>query len=207
MAISNSELKTLFNKQAGQYEKLRKKKKTIDTKWRKELLSTAAGHILEVSVGAGTNFKFYPKDAVVTAVDISDAMITKAKEAALDTGITTSFINAPVEELQFEPGSFDTIVSTLSLCAYEDPVSVLNQFNQWCRKDGYILLLEHGASKYTLVHWLQNKLDRFQYRRIGCHANREILNIVQQSTLQIKMYKRKLMGIFFLVWAKPGSGN
>lgn len=201
--MNNNDLALLYNKQADKYAKLRKKKKSFDHEWRKQLLSFARGRILEVSVGAGANFKFYPKDSEIIAIDLSEAMIEKAKESALDAGIKASFINSKVEGLDFETGSFDTIVSTLSLCAYDDPVHVLNLFNKWCKKDGIVLLLEHGASKYLLVHWLQNKLDGFQYRKIGCHANRDVLKIVKSSDLKIKMYDRKLLGAIYLIWAKP----
>jgi len=76
--MEKSKLIKLYDKQAAQYERLRKKKKSFDDKWRKRLLSFAKGKILEVSVGAGANFKFYPIDAEVTAVDISADMIEKA---------------------------------------------------------------------------------------------------------------------------------
>jgi len=132
-------------------------------------------------------------------------MIEKAKEAAADADIKATFITSSVEDLNFETGSFDTIVSTLSLCAYNDPVHLLNLFNRWCKKNGLILLLEHGVSRYKLFHWLQNRFDNLQYRRIGCHANRDILHIVKDSGLKIKMYERKLFGIMYLIWAKPNK--
>jgi len=201
--MNKKELTALYNRQANSYARLGKKKKTIDHNWRSELLAFAKGKILEVSVGAGANFKFYPRDAEVTAVDMSNAMLQKAKEAAHDAGIDATFINAPVEELNFDPGSFDTIVSTFSLCAYEDPVKVLNTFSTWCKKDGLILLLEHGVSKFGLVHWIQNRLDNYQYRRIGCHANRDIMGIVKKAQLPVRMYERKLFGVIYMIWARP----
>ena len=203
--MEKNELVSLYDKQAKQYDKLRKKKMSFDRKWRKRLLSFAKGKILEVSVGAGANFKFYPAGIDITAVDISEAMIEEAREAAADSGITVTFITSAVEDLNFEQESFDTIVSTLSLCAYNDPVHVLKLFNRWCRKNGLILLLEHGVSKYELVHWVQNKFDNFQYRKIGCHANRDILQIVKDSGLKINMCERKLFGIIYLVCANPNK--
>ena len=193
----------MYDGQAGVYDNLRRRKKFFDHGWRQRLLSAAKGEILEVSVGAGANFKFYAADAAVTAVDLSPAMIEYAKAAARDSGIKAEFITAKVEELDFGPGRFDTVVSTLSLCAYDDPVYVLNGFSRWCKKDGIILLLEHGISRYGWIHWLQNRFDALQYRKIGCHANRDILGIVRQSGLQINRYERKLLGALYLIWAKP----
>ena len=194
----------LFNSQANQYEKRRKKKKSWDNKFRKELLSFSRGKILEVSAGAGANFRFYPPGVSITAVDASPAMISKAIIAADDCGVKADFITSFVEDLAFHRENFDTIVSTLSLCSYDDPIKILNIFNLWCKKDGVILLLEHGASKYRFISWFQDRYDRFQYRRIGCHSNRDILDIVKRSDLEIKISKRRALGILYIIQASPG---
>ena len=47
--------------------------------WRKKLWAKAEGHhILEVGVGTGKNFAYYPPKAQVTAVDFSPAMLKQA---------------------------------------------------------------------------------------------------------------------------------
>jgi len=56
--MTKNELIKLYDKQATQYDELRRKKKTFDQKWRKQLLSFAKGKILEVSVGAGQILNF-----------------------------------------------------------------------------------------------------------------------------------------------------
>jgi 2-polyprenyl-3-methyl-5-hydroxy-6-metoxy-1,4-benzoquinol methylase len=201
--MEKQDRENLFNRQASRYGKRSKKKSTYDSKWRKELLAFAKGRILEVSVGAGANFGFYPKNAVITAVDLSSEMIKKARESAAESGIEAEFIQSTVEDLDLAPESFDTIVSTLSLCSYDDPSLVLHHFNSWCRKDGLILLLEHGLSKYRFIHWIQNRFDKFQYKKIGCHTNRDILGLVRNSGLRIRMYERKFLGAIYLIWAKP----
>jgi ubiquinone/menaquinone biosynthesis C-methylase UbiE len=201
--MKNQEVENIYDRQATLYGKRRKKKNTLDHRWRKQLLAFARGKILEVSVGAGANFAFYPKNTEITAVDLSGEMIKKARESAEDSGIRAEFIQSAVEDLDFASESFDTIVSTLSLCAYDNPVYILELFKKWCGKNGIILLLEHGISKYRFVHWIQDRLDTFQYRKIGCHANRDIMALVRQSGLRIKMYERKFLGAIYLIWARP----
>ncbi len=203
--MEKEELIHLYNKQARLYEKLRKKKKGFDRLWRKQLLSSAKGNILEVSVGAGANFKFYPAHVTVTAVDISSVMIEKAKQAALEAHVQADFIVNDIESLDFPARSFNTIVSTLSLCAYNEPIQVLNLFNKWCKDDGVILFMEHGLAKYPIMQWVQHKIDNFQYKKIGCHADRDIVQLIEDSALEIIKYERKMFGIMYLVWAKKGG--
>ncbi|MFI5153949.1 MAG: class I SAM-dependent methyltransferase [Chitinophagales bacterium] len=192
-----------FDKQANLYGRIRKKRKYIDHQWRRQLLHAARGKTLEVSVGAGANFRFYPRLEEITAVDLSPVMLEKAREAAMDAGLNVHLILSTVEDLNFEPGSFDTIVSTFSLCGYDDPEMILNLFGNWCKKDGQILMLEHGASKWLPILWLQNLFDPLQFRRIGCHANRRILEIVSRSDLQILKQERKFFGAIYLISAMP----
>ncbi|MFC4617728.1 class I SAM-dependent methyltransferase [Camelliibacillus cellulosilyticus] len=70
----------IFNRQAKQYER-QAEHQTLGV-WRKQLLSSARGNILELAVGAGNNFPFYPPGAEVTAVDFSPLMLEKAKKIA-----------------------------------------------------------------------------------------------------------------------------
>jgi len=48
--------------------------------WRKRLWAKVEGHhILEVGVGTGKNFDYYPKDARITAIDFSGQMLKQAE--------------------------------------------------------------------------------------------------------------------------------
>lgn len=73
-----------------------------------------------------------------------------------------------------------------------------------CRAEGKILLLEHGRSDRE---WL----GRFQDRRadsfakpLGCHWNREPLELVKQAVLKVVRARRAFFGIFHLIEAMPG---
>ncbi|HKO80254.1 MAG TPA: hypothetical protein VJU78_07670, partial [Chitinophagaceae bacterium] len=100
-----------------------------------------------------------------------------------------------------EQQSFDTIVSTFSLSAYQNPSFVLNLFNTWCKPDGVILLLEYGLSKYDIVNWMQRRWATYHYRKTGTHINRDMLRLISQSRLRIKKVEVKYAGIVYLVWA------
>jgi len=88
-----------FDKQAAKYA--RKRKKQEQNKWRRQIFQFVRGKTLEVAVGAGMNFAFYPKDIEYTGVDFSPRMIDQAKEAAKIYGIKADFILSDVESLNF----------------------------------------------------------------------------------------------------------
>ena len=193
----------IFNRQAIKYAR-RRYKKGIDHKWRKELLQDLEGNILEVAVGAGANFRFYSKEAKVTAVDISPDMLNHAKLSASENRINAVFVLDNIENLSFAPGSFDAIVSTFSLCAYDRPVDLLNHFNIWCKPGGQILMLEHGVGNNALMKWGQQIVDPLQYKLAGCHLNRDIRALIGLSDLELVSLRRKMLGMIYLVQAVPG---
>jgi ubiquinone/menaquinone biosynthesis C-methylase UbiE len=199
--LNNEKLIRKFNRQAKMYE-MRRKKNT-EKKWREKLISCAKGKVLEVAVGAGANFHFYPQDVEVTAVDFSEDMLRKAKESAVDNGIQAEFIQSDVEALSFPDGSFDTIVSTLSFCGYEDPNIVLKAFQKWCKPNGQILLMEHGISSNRLVGILQSVADPLFKKVVGCHLNRDIIQILQESNIHIHKVEHYMLSTVHLIWAAP----
>ncbi|WP_110933311.1 class I SAM-dependent methyltransferase [Paenibacillus bouchesdurhonensis] len=187
----------IFDRQAKTYEKRRKKLQMAGE--RSRLLRHAAGKVLEVSVGAGNNFPFYPSAVHVTAVDFSPKMIEKAKEAAAEFAMDCELLVSDVESLEFPENSFDTVVSTLSLCAYQKPEVVLGKMKAWVKDRGNILLFEHGISTNPTYSWFQNRLDGLSVKLIGCHQNRDILEMVNDAGIEIVHLERMMINSVFLI--------
>lgn len=177
--------------------------KHIEDKWRKHLLSQATGNVLEVSVGTGENFYHYPKHVKVTGTDLSARMVNIAKRTAVENGIHADFIVSPSEELEFKLNSFDTVVSSFSIAEYDDPVWVFNKFCKWCKPGGRVLLLEQGLSKYALIRSIQKRFGPSYYRKNGVHIDRDIIQLIRKSELDIQKIERKLAGIIHIVCASP----
>lgn len=192
----------IFDKQAERYDKLRESR-SEQHRWRRQLLSHAKGSVLELAVGAGANFPFYPDDVQVTAVDFSGMMLEKAKKAAGRYKVEASFIQADIEELSFPEGSFDTVVSTLSLCSYDEPQTVLSRMKRWCKPNGILLFMEHGISSKAVVSAIQRTLNPVLYRTIGCHHTRNISSLIDQAGFSIVSVERHWLDMFYIIRAKP----
>lgn len=203
--MNNEKLVRTFDKQARMYEARRKKQ--TQKIWRKRLIRCAKGTVLEVGVGAGANFPFYPKDVVVTAIDFSKEMLNKAEVAADECGLHAEFVHTNIESHDFPDNSFDTIVSTLTFCGYKNPIVLLNKFNKWVRDDGQILLMEHGISSNRIIGTIQNAVDPLFLKVVGCHQNRDINQILQQSGIDIIKAERHFLDTVHLVWAKPNRNT
>ena len=190
-----------FDKQANKYNKLRTHDKTF--KYRQKIFADIHGEVLEVGIGVGLNFPLYNRDVELTGVDFSEEMLKGARQAAKEYPFQTTLIQEDVETIDFPENSFDVIVSSGTLCGYQNPLDVLNNFQKWCRPEGRILLLEHGISSSTPLAWLQKSLDPLAVKMVGCHANRDISGLVKSSKLQLIREERYLGGNVYLIWAKP----
>ncbi|WP_195574258.1 class I SAM-dependent methyltransferase [Paenibacillus sp. 1001270B_150601_E10] len=191
----------IFDKQAAQYDKRRED--PLQRKWREKLISTAEGKVLEVAVGAGANFPYYPASVSVTATDFSEAMLTKARRAASAYRSDVSFICSDTEELAFEAHSFDTVISTLSMCSYPNPIKVLHNMRRWCKPGGRLLLMEHGISSKQAVSVIQKTLNPLLYRYTGCHHTRDVMGMMHEAGITIEREERYWLGMVHLIWARP----
>ncbi|MBS3680376.1 class I SAM-dependent methyltransferase [Ornithinibacillus massiliensis] len=175
--------------------------------WREKLIKSAYGKVLEVGVGVGANFPHYDKQKVseIIGVDFSKEMIKSAEQQAITNQLHVHFIHQDVDTLSLQSNSFNSIVSTLTLCSYPDPVKTLNKYNDWCQEDGAVLFLEHGLSSNILLSMTQKVVDPLYRRFSGCHCDRDILKIMEASKLQVKHFEQYWSGMVSLIWAKPNK--
>ncbi|MUK90635.1 methyltransferase domain-containing protein [Ornithinibacillus sp. L9] len=190
-----------YDKQAKKYNKRRNNDQV--NKYRQRIFQEATGKVLEVAIGSGLNFPFYSRDIELTGLDFSHEMLKTAENAAKDYPFKTTLMQKDVETVKFNENSFDTIISSGSLCAYQEPVNVLNNFQKWCKPEGKILLMEHGISTNKLLAGVQKSLDPLMLKVVGCHQNRNISDIVKKSDLKLIKEERYLVGYLYLIWAKP----
>ncbi|WP_274362812.1 class I SAM-dependent methyltransferase [Paenibacillus thermotolerans] len=191
----------IFDKQARQYDRRRENPK--EARWRQQLIRHAKGEVLEIAVGAGANFPYYTPGVKVTATDFSEAMLEKAKQAAARYRLDAQFIRGDMDEMDFPDQSFDSVVSTLSMCSYADPLTVLKKLNRWCKPGGNILLMEHGISTNAAVSAVQKTLNPMLYRLLGCHHTRDIPGLVRAAGIDIAATESYWFDMVHLIWAKP----
>ncbi|AZS15760.1 class I SAM-dependent methyltransferase [Paenibacillus lutimineralis] len=190
-----------FDKQSALYEENTRKRMLKE--WRQHLIEGIYGDVLEIAVGTGANFPYYDMTSVrLTAADFSPMMLKRAAGIADELQMQVNFIESDIEKLQLPGQSFDGIVSTLSLCGYDDPVQVLRNIKRWCRPGGQIRLMEHGLGSNILLQSAQHVVNPIARKISGCHWNRDIVQMVKDSSLQIERMERHWGGMIHLIWAR-----
>jgi ubiquinone/menaquinone biosynthesis C-methylase UbiE len=168
----------------------------IAKRLRRRLLRRASEEVLEVAVGTGANFPYYPEGCRITAVDVSLEMLEVARRKAETLGLEVVLQVMDAEALSFPDESFDTVVSSMTVCTFPDPVAALKEMTRVCKPNGRILLLEHGRSDREWVGRLQDLREESHARRLGCHWNREPLELVEQAGLVPVCARRTFLGVF-----------
>lgn len=170
---------------------------------RRTLLQRASGQVLELAVGTGKNLPYYPKSCQLMAIDVSPAMVTRARQRADTLGLHVHFQVMDAVHLAFPDQHFDTVVDALALCTFPDPVAVLREMARVCRPEGHLLLLEHGRSdRAWLGRWQDRRAERHA-RYLGCHWNREPLELARQAGLRLRTTEQRFFGMFHLLVAAP----
>lgn len=172
-------------------------------KWRKLEWSKVEGtRILEVGVGTGKNFTYYPRDADVVAIDISDGMLKRATDKAAAGQVTVDLKQMDVETLDFADSSFDSVVASFVFCSVPDPVRGLKEIERVCRPGGKVVLLEHVLSANRVLGWLMNLVNPLVVRMMGANINRRTVDNIVTSGLVVEQVTDLGAGIFKLIEAR-----
>jgi len=172
-------------------------------RWRKMLWSRMEGtRILEVGVGTGKNFPYYPRDAEITAIDFSERMLARAHEKATKQSARVHLQQMDVQHLVFEDNTFDTIAATFVFCSVPNPVGGLMEVARVCRPGGKVVLLEHVLSANHALAWVMNLANPLVVRISGANINRVTVDNVVKSGLVLEQVTDLGAGIFKLIEAR-----
>lgn len=118
---------------------------------RAELFRHARGDLLDVGVGTGCNLPFYRHLGSVVGVDLSPAMLAKARRRAEKLGIGARLEPMNVLDLQFPDASFDTVSITFVLLCLPEALQLpaLQELARVCKPDGQILVLDYQRSSHV----------------------------------------------------------
>jgi phosphatidylethanolamine/phosphatidyl-N-methylethanolamine N-methyltransferase len=116
--------------------------------------------VLEVGAGTGINAPLYPRDCQVTAIDLSSAMLEKARERIGRLGLrNVRLLETDAAQLTFADESFDSVYAPYTISVVPDPVKVALEMKRVCRPGGRIVILNHFRSDRRLMSRIERAIS------------------------------------------------
>jgi len=125
-----------------------------------------------VAAGTGNDFRYFPPNLNITAIDVSTGMLDRARpRAAAYRGILNLRL-MNVQGLDFPDATFHTVVTSCTFCSVPDPLRGLRELHRCLKPGGRLLMFEHVRSRIGPVAVLQDLMTPLS-SRFGPDMNRD----------------------------------
>jgi SAM-dependent methyltransferase len=152
---------------------------------RRRLLAHARGNVLEVGGGTGANVAIYRDVDAVTVLEPDAAMRRRFLDKLSSASVPVEVHEAGIEDAPFDDGSFDTVVSTFTLCSVPDQAVALGSIRRLLTSGGLFLFLEHVIGLGLRAAVQRGVAPAWRVLAGGCHPDRDTVGAVRAAGFTI----------------------
>lgn len=104
-----------------------------------------------MGAGTGLNFRWYPGDVDLVAVDLDRECVEVSSARARELDRTVRLAVTDGHRLPFANDTFNALVCTLAICDVDDRAATLAEAFRVVRPGGLLLLLDHLERRWRLA--------------------------------------------------------
>jgi len=142
--------------------------------------------ILEVGVGTGLSLPLYPSGVQVTGIDISEAMLARARARAARDQLeqVAALLRMDAEHMDFRDDSFDKVVAMYVVSVVPSPAQLVAEMRRVCRPGGELYIVNHFQHANPFVAGIERLLAPLS-RLLGFHPDFPLENFLQETGLEV----------------------
>lgn len=161
-----------------------------------------ADRILIVGCGTGKDLEYLPREASVSAIDITPAMVRKTAARSESLGMAVDTRVGDARELPFEADAFDAVLLHLVVSVVPDPGKVMAETARVLDADGAVSVFDKFVPEGTtpsLRRRLLNPVARFLFADL----NRSLEPMLADTNLEAGDREPFLGGLYTVTVARP----
>jgi len=164
---------------------------------RDKVVPLARGRVLEVGIGTGRNMPFYDRSKVQSIVGLDPAlrMHRLALKRIAEAQLEVELVGLSAESIPLPDASFDSVMTTYTLCSIPDPLAALKEMRRVLAPGGKLLFSEHGRSPDESVRRWQTRLQPYWSKIAGgCMLDRDIPGLLEEAGFRVDGQSRYIPG-------------
>jgi ubiquinone/menaquinone biosynthesis C-methylase UbiE len=187
--LSNDRVERYFDKHAPRFDReMLFFERHVLGHHRRWATAQASGRVLELAVGTGLNLPLYAAAVDhVLGIELSERMVERARDriAAHDLHDIVDVRVGDVQALDLPEESFDTVLSTYTMCTIPAPDQALREAVRVLKPGGRVVLVEHGSAANRVVRAGQRLVNPLSMRLGADHLLREPAPLAAAAGLSV----------------------
>jgi phosphatidylethanolamine/phosphatidyl-N-methylethanolamine N-methyltransferase len=185
IALSNAFLDRLYAKLAPVYDLMFGKLLQPGRRAAVERMDLRPGmSVLEVGVGTGIDLSLYPPESRVTGIDLSSAMLEKARARVVHQRLSHVRLHEmDAAHLTFTDDSFDVVYAPYVISVVPNAAQVAREMRRVCRAGGTILILNHFRSANPFLASVERAIAPVTLR-VGFKSDLDLVELLLESRLE-----------------------
>jgi len=167
--------------------------------------------VLDVACGPGlVAMAFASRAAYVRGIDITPAMIERARELARQKNIqNVSFEEGDMSSLPFGDETFAVVVTRYSLHHFQEPATVLNEMTRVAKRGGVVMAVDMvlPEAKRAFYDRIERMRDASHVRTLTVEEMQTLARKAKLSALRTEFYKWEMELETLLKASFPGAGT
>ena len=157
--------------------------------------------VLEVGVGTGLSLPFYPSDCHVSGIDLSEAMLDRARERVEELGRTDIDLRRmDASALSYPDETFDHVLAPYVISVVPEPETVMAEIRRVCKPGGTVMVVNHFHSDAPgVLRWGESLLTPVS-QWIGFRLDTPLSSVTQAAGLDtVRIEAVNLFGLWRLI--------